>query len=201
MKLARRLIVTLTFVWLAPASPRLQEPTPFLTGSQLTILQLNDVYELTPVDQLGGLARVATLKQRIAGAGATPYVLLAGDFLSSSVASSIFKGKQMIDGFNAMGLDLATLGNHEFDFGKELRLQGMAESTFQYTVANVLDETTGRPVGGAAPYLVRTFNGLKVGFFGLCLIDDEISSARRRGLRFVGSFEARPAPHERARAE
>jgi 2',3'-cyclic-nucleotide 2'-phosphodiesterase (5'-nucleotidase family) len=182
-------VLTLVCVRAAPTT-HAQDASSFQSGAQLTILQLNDVYETTPVGALGGVARVATLKQNVAKSGATPVVILAGDFLSSSVASSVFKGEQMIEAFNAMGLDFATLGNHEFDFGKDVLLRRMAASRFQYVVANVLDESTGRPIGGAAPYLTRTFNGLKVGFFGLCLTDQEISGDHRRGFRFVDPMEA-----------
>jgi 5'-nucleotidase len=136
-------------------------------GAPLTILQINDVYSTVPVDGTGGLARVATLKQRLAGDGAATLMLLAGDFLSSSVASTIFKGEQMVAALNAAGLDIATLGNHEFDFGADILLQRMAEARWQWVVANVIDRTTGKPVGGAAPYLVRTFGPLKVAIIGL----------------------------------
>jgi 2',3'-cyclic-nucleotide 2'-phosphodiesterase (5'-nucleotidase family) len=187
----RVLLGVLVLVCVRPArTTHAQDATAFQSGAQLTILQLNDVYETMPTGALGGLARVATLKQNVAKSGATPIAILAGDFLSSSVASSVFKGEQMIDAFNAMGLDLATLGNHEFDFGKDVLLQRMAASRFQYVVANVLDESTGRPVGGAAPYLIRTFNGLKVGFFGLCLTHQEISGDHRRGFQFLDPIEA-----------
>lgn len=105
----RRLwLLTLMCLWAVPPA-RAQEPAPAQKGAQLTILQINDVYETVPVDGLGGLARVATLKQNVARAGSTPVLVLAGDFLPSSVASSIFQGEQMIAAFDAMGLDLATL--------------------------------------------------------------------------------------------
>jgi 5'-nucleotidase len=136
-------------------------------GAPLTILQLNDVYSTVPVDGAGGLARVATLKQQLAADGASTLMLLAGDFLSSSVASTIFKGEQMVAALNAAGLDVATLGNHEFDFGSDILLQRMAEARWQWVVANVIDRTTGKPVGGAAPYIVRTFGSLKVAIIGL----------------------------------
>jgi len=167
-----------------------QDPASPTRDAQVTLLHINDVYEITPIDNAGGLARVATLKRRIAASGQTPLVTLGGDFLSSSVASTVFKGKQMVDGFNAMGLDIATLGNHEFDFGKDVLVQRMAESRFQYVVANVLDESTGKPIGNAAPFTIRTVNGLKMGFFGLCLIGEEVSPDRRRGLRFVPPLDA-----------
>ena len=127
-----------------------------------------------PVDGVGGLARVATLKQQLAAAGRTPLLMLAGDFLSSSVASTVFKGEQMIAALNAAGLDMATLGNHEFDFGIDVLLQRMAEAKWQWVVSNVIDVQTGQPIGGAAPFVVRTFGALKVGFIGLCLTSEGI---------------------------
>ena len=92
-----------------PGSPRTRAP--------LTLLQINDVYTTVPVDGVGGLARVATLKKQLAAEGRTPLLIIGGDFLSPSVASTVFKGEQMVAGLNAAGLDLATFGNHEFDFG------------------------------------------------------------------------------------
>jgi 5'-nucleotidase / UDP-sugar diphosphatase len=165
-----------------PGSPRAQAP--------LTILQMNDVYSTLPVDGLGGLARVATLKRRLAAAGRTPFLVLAGDFLSSSVASSVFKGEQMIAALNAAGLDLATLGNHEFDFGDDLLIQRMHEAKWQWVVSNVVDTKTNKPIGDAAPYLVKTFGALKVGFLGLCLDTSEISALKLTHTRIVHPLDA-----------
>jgi 5'-nucleotidase len=151
----------------ASAGQQLDDVGAPRVGAPLTILQLNDVYSTVPVDDVGGLARVATLKQQLTAGGATPLMLLAGDFLSSSVASTIFKGEQMVAALNAAGLDIATLGNHEFDFGAEILLQRMAEARWQWVVANVVDRTTGKAVGGAVPYVVRTFGTLKVAIIGL----------------------------------
>jgi 2',3'-cyclic-nucleotide 2'-phosphodiesterase (5'-nucleotidase family) len=164
------------------ASPRARAP--------LTILQINDVYSAVPIDGVGGLARVATLKQKLAAAGRTPLLVLAGDFLSPSVASSVFKGEQMVAALNAAGLDLATLGNHEFDFGSDLLIRRMGEARWQWVVTNVIDTNTGKPVGGALPYLVKTFGTLKVGFIGLCLTTTEISRDKLTHLRLVDPIEA-----------
>src|SRR5262245_55828063 len=120
------------------ASPRftqaqVEEPHPRNT-SAVTILQLNDVYSTVPVDGVGGLARVATIRRNVAESGRTPFMMLAGDFLSSSVASTVFKGEQMIAALNAAGLDVATLGNHEFDFGIDVLLKRMSEARFQWVI-------------------------------------------------------------------
>ncbi len=138
------------------APPAAQQEFAARAAAPVTFLQINDVYTTVPIDGLGGLARVATLKQNIAKAGRTPFLVLAGDFLSPSVASSVFKGEHMIAALNAAGLDLATLGNHEFDFGDDVLIQRMHEATFQWVVSNVVDTNTGQPIGGAAPYVVKT---------------------------------------------
>jgi 5'-nucleotidase len=156
----------------------------------VTFLQMNDVYTMVPIEGLGGLARVATQKQQLAAAGRTPFLVMAGDFLSPSVASSVFKGEQMIAALNAAGLDLATLGNHEFDFGDDVLIQRMREARFEWVVSNVVDTNTGQPIGGAAAYLVKTFGPLKVGFIGLCLNSEEITADKLKHSRIVDPLVA-----------
>lgn len=173
----------------AEAAPFAEEPSSPRARAPLTILQINDVYSTLPVDGLGGLARVATLKAQLAKAGRTPLLVIAGDFLSPSVASSVFKGEQMVAALNAAGLDLATLGNHEFDFGVDVLLQRMKESRWQWVVSNVVD-AAGQPIGGAAPYVVRSFGSLKVGFIGLCLTSEQISADRLGGVRLIDPYDA-----------
>jgi 5'-nucleotidase len=158
--------------------------------ARLTILQLNDVYSTVPIDDAGGLARVATLKQQLAAAGRTPLLVLAGDFLSPSVASSVFKGEQMIQALNAAGLDVATLGNHEFDFGDDVLIQRMHEARWTWVVSNVIDTRTNTPIGGARPYIVRSFGPLKVGFIGLVLTSSEISRYKLTHTRLVDPIRA-----------
>ncbi|MBM3273618.1 MAG: hypothetical protein FJZ00_00590 [Candidatus Sericytochromatia bacterium] len=117
---------------------------------RLTLLQVNDVYQSLPVDrgQAGGLARLATLKRRIAAESKYTLLCLGGDTLSPSVASNYFKGKQMIETWNAGGLDLAVFGNHEFDFGPEVLVERVKESQFTWLSSNAVDAATGEPFGG-----------------------------------------------------
>src|SRR4051812_32120178 len=136
--------------------------------AQFTILQINDVYTTVPVNDVGGLARVATVKQRLSENKHPVLMMLAGDFLSPSVASSVFKGEQMVATLNAAGLDYATVGNHEFDFGIDVLKQRIAESKFTWVVSNVVDAKTGGNIGKAVPYIVTDVGGVKVGIIGLC---------------------------------
>jgi len=158
--------------------------------SQVTLLQINDVYSTVPINGAGGLARVATLKQRLSANGHPVLMLLAGDFLSPSVASTVFKGEQMVATLNAAGLDYATLGNHEFDFGIDMLKQRIVDSSFTWIVSNVVDAKTGGAIGKAVPYVVRGAGGLKIGFIGLCITTSTVNPLWRSQFRFVDAAAA-----------
>lgn len=144
-------------------------PPPADEIVDITLLHLNDVYQDLPIEKgaRGGMARVASLRRQFLETSPSALMVFCGDTLSPSVASIIFRGKQMISAWNAVGLDLATLGNHEFDFGPEILLERMKESKFSWICANVYDRPTGKPFGGAIPYVIREIKGVKVGFTGI----------------------------------
>ena len=140
---------------------------------KITFLQLNDVYQTSPVERnaKGGLARVATLKKHIMTAIPDAIFVLAGDTLSPSVASQLFKGKQMISAWNALHLDYATFGNHEFDFGPFEFQERIKDSKFGWVCANVKDKDSGSYFGNVKPYVIRDVDGVKVGIIGLLTPD------------------------------
>lgn len=153
---------------------------------RVTLLQVNDVYQISPVERgrRGGLARVHTLRKQIQKESPHTLYVLGGDTLAPSVASNIFKGRQMIAVWNATGLDLAVLGNHEFDFGDSVLRERMKESRFQWLGTNVVDRRTGRPFGDTPPTVVREFGGVKVGFFGLLTPDTKQTSSASPDVDF-----------------
>jgi hypothetical protein len=96
----------------------------------VTLLQINDHYVLEPVDggRRGGMARLATLVRDLKRENPNTIFALAGDTISPSVESARLKGAQMVAALNAVGLDFAAFGNHEFDFGPEVLVERMKES-------------------------------------------------------------------------
>src|SRR5215212_3921664 len=153
---------------------------------KVTLLQVNDVYQFAPVDQgkSGGLGRVLTLRKSIQQQNPNTLLLMAGDTISPSVESITYKGAQMIEAWNAIGLDYATYGNHEFDFGPDVLVQRVTESKFAWVAANVIDKRTGEPFGGAKRFVVREFGGVKVGLFGLVLPETKITSRPGDNVEF-----------------
>lgn len=112
---------------------------------EFTILQINDVYEIAPLEggSVGGLARVAGLLRQLEVENPNTIAVLAGDFLSPSFMGTLKKdgeriaGLQMVETLNAMGLDYATFGNHEFDLKTgELVEKRLDQSEFEYMSVN-----------------------------------------------------------------
>src|SRR5690348_10529561 len=173
---ARRAALALVLFVAALLSIAAQEKTQ--CNIKVTLLQVNDVYQFAPVDngKSGGLGRVLTLIKPIREKNPNTLFMMAGDTISPSVESITYKGAQMIEAWNAIGLDYATFGNHEFDFGPDVLRERMRESKFGWVAANVIDNKTGKPFGGAEPFVIREFGGVKIGIFGLVLPETKTTS-------------------------
>ena len=113
----------------------------------VTILHFNDVYEIEPIEagHFGGLSRVATVLKQLKRTHAPVLSVLAGDYLSpSAIGTAVIDGqplggRQMVDVLNAVGLDWATFGNHEFDVSQAGFLARNEQSTFHLVSSNVTD--------------------------------------------------------------
>lgn len=146
---------------------------------RVTILHVNDVYQFTPVEggKRGGLARLLTLKKQALANNPNTIFTLGGDTLSPSVETRTYKGAQMIDAWNAVGLDYAVFGNHEFDIKTVDLLARIKESQFTWLGANVIDAKTKKIFAGTPPYVIREIGGVKIGFIGLLLPETKQTSS------------------------
>ncbi len=135
-------------------------------SAKLTLLHVNDVYQISPQRGVGGLAELMTLLKQERARADNHLTTLGGDLLSPSVMSGLTKGAQMVALMNAIGLDFAGLGNHEFDFGDDVLKARMAESEFTWLATNTLG-SDGAPFGGAQASVMRQVGDFKVGIFSL----------------------------------
>ncbi|MFG3552196.1 bifunctional metallophosphatase/5'-nucleotidase [Streptomyces sp. NPDC047725] len=158
------------------------------------------------IEGVGGVEYLAThLREARKG---NPYSVTAagGDLVGASpLLSGLFHDEPTVEALNKLGLDVTSVGNHEFDEGaRELaRLQnggchptdGCATdkefegADFPYLAANVLDEKTGKPL--LKPYWVWKQRGVKVGFIGVTLegTPNIVSAEGVKGLRFKDEVE------------
>lgn len=165
------------------------------SSETIQILHFNDFHEMmlpaekkvkqgdkeTVVDDGAGIARLANaIRERKT---ADTLVLFGGDMLQGTPFSTMFQGE---DGFTMMNefVDVATIGNHEFDYGQAnlLKLFGLAK--FDIVAGNVKD-AAGK---NFAPkeFVIREVKGMKIGIFGLVTEETAVTTHPKNviGLTF-----------------
>ena len=130
-----------------------------LTGKTV-ILHSNDVHGAIDL-----YAAMASLKADYEAQGAEVILADAGDYSQGTVYVSVHKGADAVTMMNATGYDVATIGNHEFDYGYAQLKENMSKAKFKVVCADVFNED-GTPIFDAN-YTYTTKSGVKVGFFGM----------------------------------
>jgi 5'-nucleotidase len=162
----------------------------------------------------GGVDALAAYVTGIKAANPNTVVVSAGDIVGASpLISAFFHDEGTIETMNRLGLEFNAVGNHEFDEGRTelLRLQnggchpadansckGLSVGTpvpfegarFKFLSANVTDTASGKTL--FAPYGIKQFGNLRIGFIGLTLKDTPtiVTPAGVAGLTFGDEIEA-----------
>lgn len=146
------------------------------------ILQINDVYKIEGLQggELGGMARIRTLREQLEADGTAVFVVHGGDALYPSVMSKYLEARPMIDVMNLLDGDaqlfdpalIVTFGNHEFD-NKDVSVltRRLQDSKFPWVSTNTLRcaPECDKRFYGVEEMIVREVDGVRVGFFGVTL--------------------------------
>ncbi|MEH2625185.1 5'-nucleotidase [Bradyrhizobium sp. AZCC 1719] len=134
--------------------------------------------------EAGGAEHMATLVRQLRGGHKNSIFVAAGDLIGASpFLSAMFHDEPTIEALSMMGLALSSVGNHEFDEGKDelLRIQNggchpvdkcqgphpFTGAKFRYLAASTIEKSSGKTV--FPPYEIRAFDGIPVAFIGLTL--------------------------------
>lgn len=134
--------------------------------SDVTILYTNDVH--TYIDKQSPkltYAAIADLKQSYQNAGKDVLLVDAGDHVQGTAYGSMDEGASIITLMNAAGYDVATPGNHEFDYGMDRAKAIMKEADFPYLSCNWVDLRTTLRVLPSVKVFVR--GGRRIAFVGV----------------------------------
>ena len=207
------ILAALALLAASPAPAQSQSPV------ELRILAINDFHgnlrpppggiRITDPDDkakkisvpAGGAEYMATLVKQLREGHANTIFVAAGDLIGASpLLSGLFHDEPTIESLSMMGLAVASVGNHEFDEGKDelLRMQNggchpvdkcqgphpFEGAKFHYLAASTIDTASGRTV--FPPYEVQNFEGVPVAFIGLTLKGTAgiISPSAAAGLEF-----------------
>jgi 5'-nucleotidase len=154
----------------------------------------------------GGAEHMATLVKELRQGARNTIFVAAGDLIGASpLLSAMFHDEPTIESLSMMGLEVASVGNHEFDEGKDelVRMQNggchpvdkcqgphpFLGAKFHYLAASTVEKNTGKTLFPA--YEIKTFDGVPVAFIGLTLkgTSDIVSPVGIAGLEFKDEAE------------
>ena len=168
--ISRRSFLKAAGVTAAAASMAIGAPAAsacwFGDKSDVTILYTNDVH--TYIDKQSPkltYAAIADLKQNYQNAGKDVLLVDAGAHVQGSAYGSMDEGASIIKLMNAAGYDVATPGNHEFDYGMDRAKAIMKEADFPYLSCNWVDLRTTLRVLPSVKVFVR--GGRRIAFVGV----------------------------------
>lgn len=171
--------------------------TVILDGQDLVILHTNDTHsQITPQTSgdgagLGGYERREAYVNSVRSEMGADKVLLldAGDFSQGTPYFSIFKGDVEIELMNALGYDVACLGNHEFDNGQAELARRLSNAAFVTVCANYDFRQT--PLEGVVkPYTIVEKAGRKIGIIGaLTDIGGIVAKNNIKGLSYINPVD------------
>lgn len=147
------------------------------------ILHSNDVH-----GAIAGYANMAALAADYEAKGAKVIIADAGDFSQGTVYVSSSKGADAVNMMNAAGYDVATLGNHEFDYGYAQLVENLKSAKFNTVCCNILD-ADGNLV--FAPSKVVDVDGVKIGFIGVNTPESQTKAnpALIKGLKWLAGAD------------
>ena len=199
-----------------PTPPTPPAPTGELSGKTV-ILHSNDVHGMKTFDvhgtdkngnptvtkktagSLEQYAYIAALKAEYEAKGAKVIVADAGDYSQGSPYVSFTKGANGVEMMNAAGYNVATLGNHEFDYGYDQLVKNLKSAKYTTVCCNILDEDGNKLFDGST---VITIGDLKVGFIGVNTPETQTKAnpALIKGLKWLAGEDMIKAVNDEAAA-
>lgn len=137
-----------------------EEDAP-LFQQDVMVLFTSDVH--CGIESNFGYAGLAMVRDAYKNAGYHVLLVDNGDSIQGEPVGTMTTGEANIKLMNAVGYDIATMGNHEFDYGMERFFELSKMANFPYVSCNFNK-------GGElqfAPYVVKEFDGVKIAFVGI----------------------------------
>ncbi|MDR1516620.1 MAG: metallophosphatase [Dysgonamonadaceae bacterium] len=160
---------------------------------QIVILHTNDTHsriEPLPLTDKsepdkGGVVRRATFIDSVRRADKNVLLLDAGDFLQGTPYFNLFKGEVEVNAMNLLKYDVATIGNHEFDYGLETLAKVARQAKFPIVCCNY--DFSGTPMEGLTkPYVIFHKNGIRIGVIGVGVQPKGlVASDNYKGMKYL----------------
>ena len=131
-------------------------------AKEIVILYTNDVH--CGITEGIGYVGIARIKAALEAAGKEVILVDNGDSVQGDIIGTLSKGEAIVQLMNDIGYDVATIGNHEFDYGMEQFNKNVSLAKFQYVCCNFVN-SKGEAV--LKPYTIIEKAGKKIAFVGI----------------------------------
>ncbi len=164
----------------------------------ISIIHMNDTHgkdeeelivssDKTQTNYKYGAARRATYIKDFKSTNDNILILHAGDTITGSIYSTVFKGLDEVDIMNMIGVDVVTIGNHFVDYGKENFDELLKERKFPTISANILNKDNSLYTKA---YITTNINGVNIAVIGLTTTDSVYNPDYIKDLVFVEEVES-----------
>ena len=150
-----------------PAEEPTEEPAEEPAAGDIVVLYTNDVH--CAITGELGYSNVAAYEDAMLAEGNYVTLVDAGDAIQGAAYGSMSKGEDIIGIMNAMGYDVAVIGNHEFDYGRDRLFELAGKLECGYVSANFISLADNEPVFDA--YKLITYGDTTVAYVGFSTPD------------------------------
>jgi len=159
---------------------------------ELVFLHTNDHHgSILPNNGQGGIAERAAFIKSVRAENQNVLVLDAGDINTGPALSNMFDAEPDYKAYNLIGYDAVTFGNHEFDSVMDKLNRQIALANFPYVCSNI-KTPNGKFLGGHQ-YLVKDYDGFRVGIIGITTLRTLIIASPDKSLTFIPEIQAAQA--------
>ena len=157
----KKLLAVLLVVSMLMTGLAFAEEATEVEHQPVVVLYTNDVH--CGIEDAIGYAGLAAYEKAYEKLGYEVILVDNGDAIQGGPIGTLSKGEYIIDIMNAVGYDIATIGNHEFDYGMDVFMSLREKAEFPYISANFCD-LEGNTI--LDPYVIKELGGWKVAFVG-----------------------------------
>lgn len=153
---------------------------------EINIYAINDFHgALRTRNDAPGIATLAGALKDVTALTENNIIVAAGDLFGTTVDAKDTQGLSTVLAFNELQVACIALGNHEFDYSRQVLNKQMRAAEFPFLAANILNSD--KQNSAFTAYTIIEKNGVKIAFIGMITPETALTATQKnlQGLEFI----------------